>query len=282
MDPVVFTLVLASAVLHASWNALIKIGGDPWVRLAMIKLLGVVLGLVFLSFIPFPNAEAWPYLLGSAAVHQLFFIFVCLQYRYGDLSYVYPIARGVAPLMVAVGAYMFAGEILSPQGIAAVVLISGAILSLTYSTARKPGEGKAVVFALCTGITIATYSVIDGLGARTANDLISYIIYLMVLDGLPFGLVVMFLRRNVFMDSFRTNWKIGVASSLLIYPAYSLAIWAMTKSPITYVSALRETSVIIAVLIGTRMMGEPFGARRLISGAFVVVGVAVLQFSKTP
>jgi len=205
MGPVVFTLVLASAVLHASWNALIKIGGDPWVRLAMITLLGVVFGLVFLPFIPFPNAEAWPYLLSTIAIHQLFFIFVCLQYRYGDLSHVYPISHGIAPLMVAFGAYMFAGETLSPQGIAAVVMISGAILSLTFSTARKPDEGKAVVFALCTGITIATYSVIDGLGARTTNDLISYIIYLMVLDGLPFGLVVMFLRRHVFMDSLRTN-----------------------------------------------------------------------------
>jgi drug/metabolite transporter (DMT)-like permease len=280
MDPLVFTLVLTAAVLHASWNALIKVGGDPWVRLALTNLMGAVFGLALLPFIDFPNAEAWPFILGSVATHQLYFVFVCLQYRYGDLSHVYPISRGVAPLMVAFGAYIFAGETLSPQGIAAVALISAAILSLTFSTAWKSGEGKGVLFALCTGVTIAVYSVIDGIGGRNADDLVSYIAYLFLIDGLPFGLVILFLRRHVLVPALRANWKTGVASGLLSYPAYALVIWAMTKSPLTYVSALRETSVILAVLIGTRLMGESFGARRLIAAALVVLGVAALQFSK--
>jgi len=282
MDPFVFTLVLTAAVLHAGWNALIKISGDPWVRLALTNLLGTVFGLAFLPFVGFPNAEAWPFILSSVAIHQFYFVFVCLQYRYGDLSHVYPISRGVAPLMVAFGAYVFAGESLSFQGIAAVVLISAAILSLTFSTAWKPGEGKGVLFALCTGVTIAFYSVVDGLGGRSANDIAGYIAYLFLIDGLPFGLVVFFLRRRAFMPVLRANWKVGLLSGLLSYPAYALVIWAMTKSPLTYVSALRETSVLLAVLIGTRLMGEPFGTRRLIAAALVVLGVAALQFSKAP
>ncbi|NQV84485.1 MAG: EamA family transporter [Rhodospirillales bacterium] len=279
MDPLVFTLVLTAAVLHASWNALIKIGGDPWVRLALTNFLGTVMGLALLPFVTPPNAESWPFILGSVVVHQIYFVFVCLQYRYGDLSHVYPISRGVAPLMVAFGAYLFVGETLSPQGIAAVITISAAILSLTFSTAWKPGEGKGVLFALCTGVTIALYSVIDGLGGRSANDIAGYIAYLFLIDGLPFGLVIIFLRRHTFKSSLKANWKTGVTSGLLSYPAYALVIWAMTQSPLTYVSALRETSVLLAVLIGTRLMGEPFGLRRLIAATLVVLGVGALQFS---
>ncbi|MBT7944016.1 MAG: EamA family transporter [Alphaproteobacteria bacterium] len=279
MDPFVFTLVLTAAVLHASWNALIKSGGDPWVRLALTNFLGTVLGLALLPFITPPNAEAWPYILASVATHQIYFVTVCLQYRYGDLSHVYPISRGSAPLMVAFGAYLFVGETLSPQGIAAVALISAAIFSLTFSTTWKPGEGKGVFFALCTGLMIALYSVLDGIGGRTADDVISYIAYLFLIDGVPFGLVVLYLRRHVLVPVLRDNWKTGLTSGLLSYPAYALVIWAMTLSPLTYVSALRETSVILAVLIGTRMLGEPFGTRRLIAAALVAAGVAGLQFS---
>ncbi|MBT3307389.1 MAG: EamA family transporter, partial [Alphaproteobacteria bacterium] len=165
------------------------------------------------------------------------------------------------------------------QGIAAVALISAAIFSLTFSTTWKPGEGKGVFFALCTGLMIALYSVLDGIGGRTADDVISYIAYLFLIDGVPFGLVVLYLRRHVLVPVLRDNWKTGLTSGLLSYPAYALVIWAMTLSPLTYVSALRETSVILAVLIGTRMLGEPFGTRRLIAAALVAAGVAGLQFS---
>jgi len=282
VDPFVFFLVLTAAVLHAGWNALVKGGGDHWVRLALTNFLGTGFGLAALPFVPFPNAEAWPFILGSVAVHQAYFIFVCMQYRYGDLSHVYPISRGVAPLMVAFGAYVFAGETLLPQGIAAVAVICAAILSLTFSTSWKPGEGKGVFFALCTGVTIALYSVIDGLGGRTANDIAGYIAYLFLFDGLPFGLVVLYLRRNAFLPVLKANWKTGLVSGLMSYPAYALVIWAMTLSPMTYVSALRETSVILAVLIGTRLMGEPFGMRRLVAAVLVVLGVVALQTSKAP
>jgi len=280
MDPFVFFLVLTAAVLHACWNALIKSGGDPWVRLALTNFLGTVFGLIFLPFVSFPNAEAWPFILGSVAVHQLYFVFVCLQYRFGDLSHVYPISRGAAPLLVAIGAYVFAGETLSPQGVFAVVMISAAIISLTFSSTWRPGEGLSVFFALCTGVTIALYSVIDGIGGRSADDIAGYIAYLFLIDGLPFGLMVFYRRRRTLRTALKANWKTGVSSGLLSYPAYALVIWAMTLSPLTYVSALRETSVILAVLIGTRMLGEPFGARRLAAAVAVAIGVLVLQMSK--
>ena len=279
MDPFVFFLVLTAAVLHAGWNALIKSGGDRWVRLALTNCLGIVLGLVFLPFVAFPNAEAWPFILSSVAVHQVYFLFVCLQYRTGDLSHVYPISRGVAPLMVAVGAYVFAGETLSPAGAVAVIVISAAIISLTFDSRWPTGEGKGVFFALCTSVTIAVYTVIDGLGGRTADDVFAYIVYLFLIDGLPFGLMVFYLRRRTLATALKENWKTGILCGLMSYPAYALVIWAMTLSPLTYVSALRETSVILAVLIGTRLLGEPFGTRRVLAATAVVAGVVMLQIS---
>ncbi|MFQ5765025.1 MAG: EamA family transporter, partial [Rhodospirillales bacterium] len=177
MDPFVLTLVLAAAVLHATWNAIVKSGGDPWVRLAVGTVTSILCAAAFLPFVEVPEAEAWPFILGSVAVHQVYFTFVALQYRFGDLSHVYPIARGVAPLMVAVTAFVFAGETLSPGGIVAVVVICGAILSLTFGSGGRTGDARAVLFALCTGTTIAAYTVIDGIGGRTAGNVFDYIVY---------------------------------------------------------------------------------------------------------
>ncbi|MDA1090766.1 MAG: EamA family transporter [Proteobacteria bacterium] len=279
MDPFVFSLVLLAAILHASWNALLKKGNDPWTRLALSNFAGMAIGLVLLPFVEFPNAEAWPFILGSTAVHQAYYITVCLQYRYGDLSHVYPISRGSAPLLVAVGAYLFVGETLPPLGVVAVVVISAAIISLTFSTAWKPGEGKGVLFAMLTGGSIAMYSVIDGLGGRAANDVAGYIAYLFFIDAIPFGLLVWYMRRHDLSMALKTNWKTAILTGALAFPAYGLVIWAMSISPLTYVSALRETSVILAVLIGTRLMGEPFGARRILAATGVAIGVVMLQVS---
>ena len=234
MDPVVLTLVLAAAVLHASWNALLKSGGDPWVQLALVNGIGMILAVALLPFVEAPNAEAWPFILGSVAVHQVYFVTVSQQYRFGDLSHVYPISRGVAPLLVAISAFVFAGETLRPEGIAAVVIISAAILSLTFESRWRAGEGKAIFFALCTGVTISFYTVIDGLGGRAADSVASYIVYLFLIDGLPFGLLVVFLRRGVLMPTLRANWKAGSLGGLLAFLAYALVIWAMTMTPLTY------------------------------------------------
>ena len=279
MDPFVFILVLVAAVCHASWNALIKKGDDPWARLAISNFVGMGIGLVLLPFVPFPNAEAWPFILGSAAIHQIYYVTVCLQYRYGDLSHVYPISRGSAPILVTIGAYLFVGESLPPLGVLAVLFISAAIISLTFSTTWKPGEGKGVVFALMTGVTIAFYTVIDGQGGRAADNVLGYIVYLFFIDSVPFGIYVGYIRRHSFSSTMKTNWKTGALTGILAFPAYGLVIWAMSISPLTYVSALRETSVILAVLIGTRLLGEPFGARRALAATAVAVGVIILQVS---
>ncbi len=280
MDPFVLTLVLAAAVLHASWNALVKSGGDPWVRLALAVAVSGACAALLLPFVQFPKAEAWPFILASVAIHQVYFVSVALQYRFGDLSHVYLISRGTAPLMVAAGAFVFAGETLSPGGLLAVVVISGTILSLTFGDGGRDHDPKGVFFALCTSLTIAAYTVVDGIGGRTAGDVFNYIVYLFLLDGIPFAVLVIFMRRGVLGPTLKAHWKTGTLSGFLSSLGYALVIWAMTLTPMTYVSALRETSVILAALIGTLFLKEHHGGHRIAAAACVVAGVVLLQVSR--
>lgn len=278
MDPLTLGLVLLAAVLHAAWNAVVK-GGDVLLRMALVGATATVCALPLAAASPVPDRASWGYLAGSAVVHQAYYILLVLGYRIGDLSQVYPVARGSAPLLVAVGAYLAADEALSPIGIAAVVLICAAIMSLSL-TSVTPGDVRAVLFALATGVMIAAYSVLDGLGGRAAGDVGGYVAWLFVLEGVPFVVVVLILRRHGLTAALRRQAPTAVPGGAAAFVAYGVVIWAMSRTPMTYVSALRETSVIVAAFIGTRMLDEPLGGRRIAAAAVIAVGVVVLQVTQ--
>lgn len=277
METHVLIMVLGAAVLHASWNALVKSGGDPWFRMGLVMGVSGLVGLIFLPFVPLPSSEVWPLLLLSVLIHQIYFCGVCMGYRIGDLSHVYPLQRGIAPVLVAIGAYVFMDEKLSPQGIVGVGLICVAILSLALLTEKRPTDRKVLLFALFTGANIAAYSVVDGMAARLSTDVFGYIMWLMFISGIPFGLLAIFLTKKRGWQNVKHHMAKGFAGGTFTCAAYGLAIWAMSLAPVTYVSALRETSVIFAAWIGSRLLGEPFGGRRIIAASAVAVGVAVLH-----
>jgi drug/metabolite transporter (DMT)-like permease len=277
MEPLVFGLVAVAAVLHAVWNALVKVHGDRLVAITLVNASGGLMALALAPFVPFPDPESWPFLIGSALVHLFYYGFLVLSYRHGDLSQVYPIARGVAPMLVAVGAFVFAGERLAPLGIVAVAMISIGILSLALGRAAGRQRGSSVLFALFTGLMIASYTVLDGLGGRATTQVLGYIVWLFILDTFPLLGVTLILRRGRFLASVRAGWKPAVLGGVLAATAYGLVIWAMSLTPMTYVSALRETSVIVAALIGIHMLKEPMGLRRVSAAAVVAMGVVLLQ-----
>ena len=277
MDTTVLLMILGAAVLHASWNALVKSGGDPWLRMGVVMGVSGILGLLFTPLFPVPAPEVWPLLLLSAFIHQVYFCGVCLGYRIGDLSHVYPLQRGIAPVLVAIGAYLFMGEKLGTQGIIGVGMISLAILSLTFFTEKRPTDRKLLFFALFTGANIAAYSIIDGMAARLSADVFGYIMWLMFISGIPFGLLAIVLTRKRGWAAVKHHMARGTVGGTFTFAAYGLAIWAMSLAPVTYVSALRETSVIVAAWIGSRVLGEPFGGRRIIAACMVAIGVAVLH-----
>jgi drug/metabolite transporter (DMT)-like permease len=279
MDALVLGLVLAAAFLHASWNALVKVGGDPFIRLAIVNAVGGLCALPLLPLVAVPDVAAWPYLAASVVAHHAYYIALAYGYRFGDLSHVYPIARGIAPALVAGAAWAVAGENPGPLGLLAVLVISGGILSLAFTSGWRIVAPKPVLLALLTGVTIAAYTISDGLGGRTSGEVLGYIAWLFVIDALPFTILVGWRRRSDLAKALERSWRPAALGGVLSAIAYALVIWAMSLAPMAHVSALRETSVIIAALIGTRLMREPFGRRRVLAASLVALGIILLQVS---
>ena len=279
MSALVFFVVLGAAALHAAWNALIKHGGGPFLRLALVNLTGSAICLPLLPFVDPPVAAAWPWLLASVAIHVGYCASLCLAYRLGDLSQVYPVARGVAPPMVALLAWAIADERPSSSGLLALALISAGILAIAFGR-RTPGQGVAALgLAAVCGSTIAAYTLCDGLGIRAAQGSLEYIVWFFFVDGLPFGLTVLWLVRRRLRTDVPPVLLPAICGGALSFLAYALVIWAMRSTPMAYVSGLRETSVILATLIGTRLLGEPFGRERITAACLVAGGIGVLKLA---
>jgi len=270
-------LVLLSAFLHASWNAIVKMGNDPLATQALVFGTAALLMLLATPFLPLPPPAARPFLLGSVGVHLAYLILLAAAYRHGDLSLVYPIARGVAPMLVAGLALVWPGEMLSPVETGGVVLVSAGIVLLAFS--RGGAHGSTVALALATGITIAVFTLLDGLGARRTGAVAPYLAWLFVLQGIAFSALAVLWRGRAALAAIRTNWRRGVPGGLIAVAGYGIAVWAMTQTTLAPVAALRESGVIMAAAMGTLWLGEPFGGRRILAAAIVFAGVVALAFA---
>jgi len=281
IDLGVFLLVLLAAAAHATWNAFVKVGKDKLVALCLVIFTTSLAALAALPFLPLPAAASWPFLVASALVHYLYYAALVAAYRHGDLSLAYPIARGSAPLLVAVGAWLFAGEGLSIGKWVGVLTISFGIMSLARPARQSANDGefKAIVFALLTGLTIASYSLADGLGVRSSGAAFAYIAWLFVLSGLPMPFIVRWARGDESARLIRAHLKIGIFGGLISGLAYAIVIWAMSVAPIAMVISLRETSVLIAAAIGNLFLKEPFGPRRIAAAAVIVAGAAIMNLA---
>jgi len=275
---IVALLVLLAAVMHASWNALIKGSRDSVGTQALLMFCGVLLATATIPWVPTPARESWPLLAISVLVHTVYRVILVWAYREGDLSKVYPLARGFAPLLVALAAAYFAEEWLNRWEIAGVLLVSGGIASLAFEkrNAHQPSR-RPVVLALLTGFFVSAYSLIDGLGARRAGSAIGYAAWLLALEGLPFVVGTVILRRQDLPRIVRTCWKAGLIGGVISTVGYSIVIWAMSVGGMAQTIALRETSVIVAALIGVGLMKESSGARRIAVAVVVVAGNLLLQ-----
>ncbi len=286
MSWTVLSLVLAAAAMHAGWNASVKTAADPLMRLVLING-GFLLCGAPLLFTGIPARESWSMLALSIALHQLYYALLVNGYRAGDLSTVYPISRGSAPAWVALGAWLWAGERVGRLGLAAIALIVLGVASLATDklplAAEGGGGGKRnapVLIALATGVTIAGYSVADGLGGRASKNVLAYVGWLLFLEAIPIVGFAAILRRERLRRALRSSWRAGLAGGAMAFAGYGLVIWAMVSTPMGYVSALREVSVVLAAIIGTRLLGEPLGRRRVATAAVVAAGVVLLQLSR--
>jgi drug/metabolite transporter (DMT)-like permease len=286
VEPLIVGLLLMAALMHASWNAILK--SDQSDRLAtfgVIMTTGTVMGLCAVPFLPWIEPAAWKYLASSVLIHVLYYTFLLKAYSYGDLSHTYPIARGLGPLLVALVSGRFIGEHLRAQDIVGVLLLSFGLITLAMplrNVVPRPGSrhGLATLFAVLTGFTIAAYIIADGLGVRSAGPTLqhrlSYIAWLCVVEGPWLLVLAIVLRPGTVWTHLRRTWWRGVIGGVIANVGYGIAIYALVLGPMAHIAALRETSVLFGALMGTLLLGEPFGGRR-VAAAFVIVSGLVLM-----
>lgn len=281
MDTTVFLAVLTAAALHASWNAVTKVSADAFISLSLIGIFAGLVALPLVFVFGLPAIQSWGWLCASILIHLGYYIFLSRAYKTGDLGIVYPIARGVAPMLTTVVGTLFLGEIVSSIGLLGIGFIVAGVLIL--SLARTHGisriDNHALFYAFLTACTVSSYTFADGFGARASQNTHGYIAMLFVLDGLALGALAYFLRGQQLIAGIRHHWRVGVAGGSMALAAYWIAIWAMTVAPIPMVAALRETSVMFAALISAFILKEGVKISRFAAAFVVVVGVALLRLS---
>jgi drug/metabolite transporter (DMT)-like permease len=274
----VMLLVLCGAVLHATWNSIIKAGSDKLLDTILVTCGAAVVAILVIPFVPLPGPASWPYLAASVAIHFVYFNLVALAYQAGDLSYAYPIMRGSALPLTALLATLTVGEGLSPGAWLGLLLISAGILALTGDTWRAGRfPAAAATFGLLNACTIVAYTLVDGMGVRGAGDPLSYILWLFALIPLPLVLLILGKRRLGLVSQLPARWKPGALGGVCTAGSYTIALWAMTLAPIALVSALRETSVIFGTVFASLFLGERFGPVRYLAALAVTAGAVALK-----
>jgi len=281
LDIAVAALVLASAFMHASWNVLVKGAGDRLLTMTGVVLVPMLVCGALLPFLPAPAPPSWPFIAVSVATHFAYYTLLLASYGVGDLSHVYPVARGSAPLLVALTAAAFADERLSPLAFLGVAMVSLGIASLA-AFGRVPGRphGLATLYALATGLTVTAYLVADGMGVRRSEAPLGYIAWMFTLAGAPLVAAAVVLRWGRLRREARRHWRRSLGGGILLCLSYGIAVWAMGKGALAHVTALRETGVLFAAVLGTLVLREPFGARRVAAAAAVTAGLVVMNAAR--
>ena len=278
----VILAVLCGAMLHAGWNALVKSAGDKTVDTALVHFLGAFVALPFALWVGLPRPESWPYIAASLFIHIGYYVALAGAYQHGELGMTYPIMRGFAPFLVALGSGALIGE--QPSTSAWIGTV-GITVGVALVGLAHPGEAlhhrKALAFAFANAAIIAAYTFVDGLGVRQSGDALRYVLILFVLDGLPYPLLVWWRRsppqRRAMLQYARGRWPLAALGGSASIGSYAIALWAMTRAPVASVAALRETSVLFAAVLGTVLLKEKFGLQRAIGTAVVVLGVMALR-----
>ncbi len=273
MTLTVFLAVLGAAFLHALWNALIKMGTSKVGGMVILSIVEVPIGLSVIAFTPAIDRAAVPWVIAAGCTHFAYKFFLSYAYDRGDLSRVYPIARGAAPMLVAlVGAFILKDAVTSRQYLAIAVLALG-ILLMARGVFTGGEDRKLLPFALGSALATATYTMIDGMGARISGSPAAYVAWVFVADGVFFTAGMLALRGWGVIPRDGHAWRLGAMASTASYFAYAVSIWAMTFAPIALVAALRETSILFAVLIGWLAFGEKMGRDKAIAAGVIVAGV---------
>lgn len=267
-------LILFAALLHASWNALLRAGTDRLWSMTVMCLAVAVASTVIALFLTPPAAASWPYAVLSGVLHVGYNLFLVRSYKVGDLGQTYPIARGSSPILITLFAFAFAEETVNAGALIGIVLVSAGIISLTFKQRRL--AVPSLPYALGTGVFIAAYSVTDGIGARLSDALLAYTAWMCALWGIMMPLVYVGLRGTRSLLTPRPGCITAFLGGLVSLLAYGIVIYAMSEAPMGAVSALRETSVVFAALIGYYFLGESLTVRKVLACVVIATGTILI------
>ncbi|MEA1649002.1 EamA family transporter [Nitrospirillum sp. BR 11164] len=284
MSIAVFAIVLFAALLHATWNALVKGAGDKLMAAVLVAGGAALIAIVTLPFLPLPAVESWPYLATSSILQILYLTLVARAYHVADMSQTYPLMRGTAPLLVALASGLWLHEALSLPALLGVGVICAGILSMAWMGRRggsNPTGGGAggTRLALLTAVVIAGYTLVDGHGVRLSGAPASYVLWGVLLNGLPLVAWALLARRRTFLQHVIRQWPRGLAGGAGTLISYGLALWAMTVAPVAVIAALRESSILFGTAIAGLVLKERVGPRRLAAACLIAVGAMVLRLA---
>jgi len=277
MSVPVFLAVIAAALLHAGWNALVRVGAS---RAGTMMVLSGVQGLIGVAVAvthPLPGAAVWPWIVASGVIHSAYKLFLTFAYEHADLSRVYPLARGTAPMITLMVGAIWLGEAVRPNEAAGIVLLGAGILLLARGVWTSGESRRMLPFAFGSACATAGYTLVDGLGARVAGSAAPFVGWLFVVDGLIFAAAMLALRGRAVLPGGRGVWFAGSLAAAASYASYAVAVWAMTLAPIALVAALRETSILFAVLIGWLAFRERMSTAKTVSVLMIAAGVALTR-----
>ena len=271
----IFAIILLGALLHATWNAVVKGGGDKLLTTCMITSVASLIALAVIPFLERPAPQSWPFIGASVVFQVLYFVLVAATYRIADMSQTYPIMRGTAPLLVAMVSVLLLSETLSAFAWLGIAVISLGILSM--AAAPSVGRKNGLMLALINACVIAGYTLIDGLGVRKSGAPVAYTLWIFLLTGLPLAAWALATRRRDFCRYLGHHWRAGIIGGFGTIASYGLALWAMTSAPIATVSALRETSILFGVVISAFVLKEHLTRVRIVAACIIAAGAMLLR-----
>ncbi len=277
MQPLIIAMVLGAALLHAGWNAVLRGRADRLWSITVMSAMSGAVGLVFVVVLPAPAAASWGYVALSGGLQIAYCLFLVRAYRHAGLAQAYPVARGLSPLLVTLAAAVVAGERLGPTALAGVALVSLGILGIAAGRGRP--DARSLLAALAAGVMIAGYTVTDGMGSRLSGHPSSYIAWLALAQGAPMPLIFMAIRRPLRFDfAAAETWK-AAAGGVVSLAAYGIVVWALSLSPMGAVSALRETSILFAAVLGRVFLKERISLGRAACCVAIAAGAVCLGLS---
>jgi drug/metabolite transporter (DMT)-like permease len=277
LDNKVFAAVLFAAFLHAAWNAIVKDRDDRFRAIAGLGLAQGVLFALFIPFVPALSEASWAWVIASAAAHTGYKLFLVRAYMSGDLGQVYPLARGAAPMLSAISAFFLFGEALPPFVWAGVAVLCAGIAMMSLKGGAGALNTRAVFYALATSVFIALYTIVDATGARGASSVTGYMAWLFLIDGAAITLIYALRRGPQRIRDLVADAPRGLMTAAISLSAYWIVVWAMTRAPVGAVAALRESSILFALLIATLFLKERASPWRYAAGGVILAGVVLMR-----